>query len=257
MQERLQKILARAGHGARRKCEAMISDGRVSVNGEVVTELGTKADPEKDEICLDGNPVVLEQPVYIMLNKPAGCVSSTTDTRDRTTVMEYLKDAPGSVFHVGRLDYLTQGLLLFTNDGDFAQKVMHPSHKIWKTYEAVVQGMPQGHAIKALRYGVILRDGPTAPARVKIVGQRTESIYSKKKPNRPPRTVEATVVQIVIHEGRKRQVRRMFKVVGHPVLKLKRLKVGGLELGDLAERSWRQLTPEEAALALEAPKGDG
>jgi len=257
MEERLQKILARAGHGARRKCEEIILAGRVSVNGAVVSELGSKADASTDDIRVDGKRIFISEKVYVMLNKPAGCVSTAKDTRGRPTVIEYIKDAPGNVFHVGRLDFDTEGLLLFTNDGEFCQKITHPKHKIEKVYEAVVERVPGEKALEALRRGVMLRDGPTAPARVELVSTGRDRVKRRKKPGRPPEEVNSAVVRVTIHEGRKRQVRRMLKEVGHPVIKLKRLKIGALELGSLPVGRWRRLSPEEAALALGEQPGDG
>jgi 23S rRNA pseudouridine2605 synthase len=237
MLERLQKIISAAGITSRRAAEELISEGRVRVNGKVVTELGTKADAAKDHIKVDGkliNP--LQPPTYIMLNKPAGFVTTMSDPEGRPTVQDLLKGVKTRVYPVGRLDYNTEGLLLLTNDGDFAHLITHPKHEFPKTYLAKVKGVLDDRQIELLENGMFLQDGKTAPAKVKKVRKEEANSW----------------VEITIHEGRKRQVRRMFDHVGRSVIKLKRVRTGGLALGDLAEGSFRHLTSEEVKGLLEA-----
>ncbi len=230
MLERIQKIISAAGITSRRAAERLILDGRVRVNGQVVTELGTKADASKDHIKVDGKLINPKQPlVYVMLNKPAGYVTTMADPEGRPTVLNLLKGLKARVYPVGRLDYNTEGLLLLTNDGDFAHLITHPKHEFPKTYRAKVKGVLEDHQIEQLENGIYLDDGKTAPARLKKV--------SKEETN--------SWLEITIHEGRKRQVRRMFDRVGHSVIKLKRIKTGNLILGDLPDGAFRYLTPEE------------
>jgi 23S rRNA pseudouridine2605 synthase len=230
MLERIQKIISAAGIASRRAAEQIILDGRVRVNGRVVTELGTKADPAKDHIKVDGKLINPRQPLtYIMLNKPAGFVTTMSDPEGRPTVQHLLKGVKIRVYPVGRLDYNTEGLLLLTNDGDFAHLITHPKHEFPKTYRAKVKGVLEDRQIEELEKGIYLDDGKTAPARIKKA--------SKEEAN--------SWLEITIHEGRKRQVRRMFDRVGHSVIKLKRIRTGNLTLGDLPEGSFRYLTPDE------------
>ena len=194
-EERLQKYLASAGVASRRASEKLILEGKVAVNGKVVTELGTKVIPGKDKVTVDGKPVrTEEQLVYYLMNKPAGYLTTVKDTHDRPTVMDLLAGIPYRVFPVGRLDFETEGLLLLTNDGEFAYRMTHPKFKIKKTYLATVQGELTKERLQMLREGVELEDGKTAPAEVKVVRQEKHR----------------TVVEITIHEGKNRQVRRMF-----------------------------------------------
>ena len=248
-EERLQKILARAGKGSRRKCEDLIAAGRVTVNGHVVIEPGSRADVARDDVRLDGESLCSEAPAYYMLHKPAGCLTTAgTDPDGRATVMQYVAHLPGRLFPVGRLDYDTEGLLLFTNDGAFAQQVIHPSHETVKTYEAVVRGRPAPTALDMLRRGVLLDDGPTSPARVRVLGDRTVSVPVDRKPGRSgpvEELVKGTVLEVRVHEGRKRMVRRMLRKVGHPVLLLRRTAIGRLRLGDLAPGHARPLDDGE------------
>jgi 23S rRNA pseudouridine2605 synthase len=230
MLERIQKIISAAGITSRRAAEQLILDGRVRVNGQVVTELGTKADASKDHIKVDGKLINPKQPlVYVMLNKPAGFVTTMADPEGRPTVLNLLKGLKTRVYPVGRLDYNTEGLLLLTNDGDFAHLITHPKHEFPKTYRAKVKGVLEDHQIEQLEHGIYLDDGKTAPAKLKKV--------SKEEAN--------SWLEITIHEGRKRQVRRMFDRVGHSVIKLKRIKTGNLILGELPEGAFRYLTPAE------------
>ncbi len=241
MQERIQKIISAAGITSRRAAEQLILDGRVRVNGRVVTELGTKADASKDHIKVDGKLINPRQPLsYIILNKPAGYVTTLYDPEGRPTVQDLLKGVKVRVYPVGRLDYNTEGLLLLTNDGDFAHLVTHPRHEFPKTYRAKVKGVLEDSQIEQLEQGVYLDDGKTAPAILKKV--------SKEEAN--------SWIDITIHEGRKRQVRRMFDRVGHSVIKLKRIKVGNLLLGDLPEGSFRYLTADEVVALKELAKAE-
>ncbi len=230
MLERIQKIISAAGVTSRRAAEQLITEGRVRVNGQVVTELGTKADANKDHIKVDGKLINPRQPLtYIMLNKPAGFVTTMSDPEGRPTVQDLLKGVKVRVYPVGRLDYNTEGLLLLTNDGDFAHLITHPKHEFPKTYRAKIKGVLEDHQIKTLEDGIYLDDGKTAPAKIKKV--------SKEEAN--------SWLEITIHEGRKRQVRRMFDRVGHSVIKLKRVRTGNLLLGELPEGAMRYLAPEE------------
>ncbi len=230
MEERLQKIISAAGVASRRSAEQLIVEGRVRVNGKVVTELGAKADANNDHIKVDGKLINPKQPrTYIMLNKPAGYVTTMSDPEGRPTVQDLLKGIKTRVYPVGRLDYNTEGLLLMTNDGDFAHLITHPKHEFPKTYLAKVKGVLDDRAIEMLEKGIFLQDGKTAPAKVKKI--RKEEMNSW--------------VEITIHEGRKRQVRRMFDHVGRSVIKLKRIRTGGLSLGDLPEGRFRHLTLDE------------
>lgn len=227
--ERLQKVLAATGWGSRRACEELIAAGRVTVNG-TVAELGRRVDPAADLIEVDGAPVGAKPGlVYYLLNKPAGVVTTAKDTHDRRTVVDLVPATP-RVFPVGRLDLETEGLLLLTNDGELANRVTHPSHGVEKEYLAHVRGRLSNSALKRLRDGVELDDGPTAPAQA-----------SQPSPG---------VLRITIHEGRNRQVRRMCDAVGHPVLRLVRVRIGPLTDRSLRPGDWRELsTGERNALA--------
>lgn len=232
MEERLQKILSQAGVGSRRKCEKFILDGRVAVNGNTVTELGTKADPDKDKIYFDNKPVsVDEKRLYLIMNKPEGYTCTREDPHVEHTVMELLSDIDDYVYPVGRLDEDTTGLLIFTNDGDFAQLLMHPSHLVEKTYVARVKGKLNKDSMRALERGIELKDGLTAPARARLLSYDASRDLAK--------------VELTIREGRNRQVRRMFSALGHHVVELTRVRVGELELGRLAEGRYRHLTKKE------------
>jgi 23S rRNA pseudouridine2605 synthase len=233
--ERLQKVLARAGLGSRRACEELIADGRVRVNG-VVAELGARADPEHDVVEVDGVPVgVRSGLVHYLLNKPPGVVTTASDPQGRPTVVELVPSDP-RVFPVGRLDADTEGLLLLTNDGDLAHRVTHPSHGVEKEYLAEVEGTPSRGALRQLRQGVELEDGVTAPAKVGLLGDG--------------------VVRLTIHEGRKRQVRRMCAAVGHPVRRLVRVRIGPVTDGRLQPGEWRALTQAEVR-SLERATAEG
>jgi 23S rRNA pseudouridine2605 synthase len=238
---RLQKWLARCGCGSRRACEQLIAQGRVAVNGAPAT-LGMKVDPARDAITVDGKPVNPPQQayVYLMLHKPRGYVTTRKDPHAPRTVMELLKGVPAPVFPVGRLDADSEGLLLFTNDGAFANRLMHPRYKLPKTYRVWVQGVPSDRALQRLREGVPLEDGMTAPAQVRRI--RSED--------------GQTLLEIVLYEGRKRQIRRMCQAVGHPVRRLVRIAIGELRLPrDLKPGQWRMLTDEELQLLQSCPSG--
>ncbi|MCK8827104.1 rRNA pseudouridine synthase [Natroniella acetigena] len=213
--ERLQKVMAKAGVASRRQSEKLIAAGRVKVNGKVVTELGSKVDPDQDQIEVDGEQITKEKLVYILLNKPQGCVTTADDPHGRRTVLDLIK-VKQRVYPVGRLDYDTEGLLLLTNDGDVTYALTHPSHQVTKKYIATVKGVPNQGNLKALERGIKLADGWTAPAEVELVVNFSER----------------AILSLEIHEGRKHQVKRMCRAVGHPVQELKRIKMGPLELDD-------------------------
>ncbi|HHW13795.1 MAG TPA: rRNA pseudouridine synthase [Firmicutes bacterium] len=227
---RLQKALAEAGVASRRAAEDLIRQGRVSVNGRVVTELGTKVDPAADRLAVDGEPVVWGKPfTYVMLNKPAGYLTTAWDPQGRPTVLQLVEGVGLRVFPVGRLDADTEGLLLFTNDGELAHRLLHPRYHVPKTYLAEVEGVPGEDALARLRAGVELEDGAAAPAAVSLVRAGRGS----------------GVVELTITEGRKRQVKRMLAAVGHPVRFLRRVAFGPLTLGRLQVGAWRELNREE------------
>ena len=229
MAERLQKIIAAAGMMSRRTAEEYISAGRVSVNGRPAV-LGDRADPEKDRILVDGKDLPSTgEKVYIMLNKPKGYVTTLKDEKGRRDVSQLVADLGVRVFPVGRLDMNSEGLLLMTNDGDFANRVMHPSHEVTKTYYTWVRGSNIERAAEALRLPMELEGYRTRPARVEVL---------KRLP-------EGAVLSISIHEGRNRQVRKMCGAVGLEVTRLKRVAEGGLELGELPPGKWRHLSSEE------------
>ncbi|HBA86906.1 MAG TPA: pseudouridine synthase [Geobacter sp.] len=232
MQERLQKILSQAGIASRRESESIILDGRVAVNGTVVTELGTKADPDTDTITVDGKPVAIEEKrVYILLYKPVGYMTTMKDPEGRPIVSDLLKEVKERVYPIGRLDYNTEGLLLLTNDGALANTLMHPSHEVDKGYLVRVSGQVSAVQIKKLSDGVKLEDGMTAPAKV--------APFSESENN--------TWISITIHEGRYRQVRRMCEAVGLSVVRLKRARYDFLEIGEMKPGEFRFLSAEEVA----------
>lgn len=223
---RLQKFLASAGVASRRKAEEYIASGRVKVDGKVSTAMGQQIVPGKQKVLFDNKEVLAKEPlIYILLNKPKGYVTTLSDPQGRPIVTSLLQGIKERVFPVGRLDLDTQGALLLTNDGELAQSVLHPSHEVFKTYEAEVKGYPKPVSLRALEKGILLENKKTAPARLRI--------KQKKK--------KSTVIRITIHEGRKRQVKKMFQAVGHPVISLKRLAYGKLELGNLAVGKYRIL----------------
>ena len=223
---RLQKILSRAGVASRRAAEKLIAEGRVSVNGQTVREMGTKADIATDDIRVDGRRIKgAEHLRYILLNKPAGYVTTRSDPQRRPTVIDLLNRVKEYVYPVGRLDYDTEGLLLLTNDGDLAARLTHPRHGIERTYEARVAGAPAHDALERLRKGIALDGKRTLPARIHEKGHG--------------------VLEISIREGRNRQVRRMLDAVGHPVGTLKRIRIGPISDRTLKRGEWRELTVAE------------
>jgi 23S rRNA pseudouridine2605 synthase len=229
MEKRLQKILSEMGIASRRKAEELIAEGMITVNGRIAT-IGMKADPAKDHIKVGGKLLIKPEPkVYLIFNKPKQVVTSLRDPEGRLTVKDFLRGIKYKIFPVGRLDYDSEGLLLLTNDGDFAHAVLHPSGKIQKTYLVKVKGTPEDAGVERLRRGVKLEDGVTAPAKIKKMRLTENNSW----------------FEMTIHEGRKRQIRRMFETIGHPVLKLKRTRINGIELGDLKSGGYRYLTPEE------------
>lgn len=229
MEQRLQKILSEMGITSRRKAEDLILEGRVTVNGRVAT-IGMKADAAKDHIKLNGKLLIRPEPkVYLILNKPGQVVTSLSDPEGRPTVKDFIKGVKYRIYPVGRLDYDSEGLLLLTNDGDFTQALLHPSKKIPKTYLVKVKGVPGEEQIHKLRSGIKLEDGRTAPAKIEKLRKTENNAW----------------FEMTIHEGRKRQIRRMFDTVGHSVLKLKRIRINGIELKDLKPGEYRYLTPAE------------
>lgn len=250
---RLQRFLARAGVSSRRGAEGLMTAGRVRVNGEVKSELGTKVDPRCDKVTVDGVPVVLgEGPVYLMLNKPSGYLTTMSDPHGRATVAQLVPRHrfPG-LFPVGRLDMDTTGLLLFTTDGDLGQRLLHPSHHVWKTYRAIVDGGCSDRELEPLRDGITLDDGPCQPARCRVLTAREASF-----PAHPELEPGTAAVEVIIREGRKNQVKRMLSKIGHPVIALHRCRFGDLDLGDLAEGAWRELTDGEVASLRSAARFD-
>ncbi len=236
--ERLQKVMAAAGIASRRASEELIAEGRVTVNGEVA-QLGRKVDPATDDIRVDGERINADPDrVYVMLNKPQGVVTTVDDPEGRPTVMD-LVNLPMRLFPVGRLDLDTEGLLLLTNDGDLAHGLMHPSHEVPKTYVALVSGPLRRPTLQQLRDGVLLEDGTARPIDVTVLEEQ------KGK----------ALVQLTMTEGRKREVRRMFSAVGHPVERLARVAFGGVELGDLRQGRWRHLTQQEIGRLHAAVEG--
>lgn len=227
---RLQKFISGAGICSRRKAEELISQGKVKVDGEVVTELGTKIDPDTQSVEVEGKLIGAPgKKYYIMLNKPAGYVTTTADAHAERTVMELVADIKARIYPVGRLDADTEGLLLMTNDGDFANAVIHPSKKHEKVYIADVKGLPMLETIKILKRGVDIGEYITKPANIELIKGNSA----------------VSTLKIGITEGKKRQVRKMCETVGHPVISLKRVGIGPLTLGNLPKGKWRHLRKEE------------
>ncbi len=228
-EERLQKYIARCGITSRRKAEELILQGYVKVNGLIVNELGSKIDPEQDIVEVNNKKINEKQEhIYIKLYKPEGYVTTVNDQFNRKTVLDLI-DIKERIYPIGRLDYNTSGLLLLTDDGELANKLLHPKYHIYKTYEAVVKGIINEDSINKLRTGVFIEDYKTAPAKVKILNiNRKDSI-----------------VQISIYEGKNRQVRKMFDSIGHPVIKLKRISFGDINLSELKTGQWKYLTNDE------------
>ena len=232
---RLQKVLAGAGLGSRRACEELISAGRVSVDGVVVRELGVRVDPHTVVLHVDGRRVQLDTSmVTLAFNKPAGVVSTMSDDRGRPSLAQYVADRPERLFHVGRLDAETEGLLLLTNDGELANRLAHPSHGVRKTYLATVSGRVRPAVGAALRAGIQLEDGPVAVDSFRVVDA----------------SGDRTLVEVVLHEGRNRIVRRLMEAVGHPVVRLVRTQVGPVRLGHPKPGHLRELTAKELGVLM-------
>lgn len=235
-QIRLQKLLAQSGVASRRRCEELMLEGEVEVDGEVVTRLGTKVDPRTAVIKVSGKRLPpISDHVYLVLNKPRGVVSTMSDPQGRRTLTDLVGDRPERLFHVGRLDTDTSGLLLLTNDGEFAHRMAHPSFEVEKTYVAEVTGRLSKHTVTELLAGVTLEDGPVQVRRAKVIATAAEK----------------SIVELVIHEGRNRIVRRLLDQVGHPVRQLSRTRFGPIELGTLATGTLRELSDDELGQLLE------
>ena len=234
-QERLQKILSRAGIASRRTAETLIAQGRVSVNGVTVSALGSKADPSRDDIRVDGRRIRTDvRHRYILLYKPRGYVTTRSDPQGRPTVLDLIGRGVGYIYPVGRLDYDSEGLLLLTSDGEMASRLTHPRHEVAKLYDVIVAGAPEPAAIEKLRTGVFIDGRRTSPAEVRVHGT--------VKSDRP-----TTRITITLREGRNRQVRKMCSAVGLPVRDLRRVQFGPIELGRLKPGEWRDLTTGEVA----------
>jgi 23S rRNA pseudouridine2605 synthase len=243
MQERLQKIIATAGIASRRHAEQLITAGEVTVNGKVVTELGTKADAQTDHIKVRGkliNPALRKLgKVYILLNKPRGYLSSVSDPEGRPTVLELLPASLGRVYPVGRLDFNTEGLLLLTNDGDFTNFITAARNRVDKVYEAKVRGVPDEKSIERLRRGVTLEDGVrTAPTQIRRLGETETNAW----------------FEILLHEGKNQQIRKMFELIGNSVIKLRRSRIGVLRDDDLKPGKWRRLSEPEVKALTKPPR---
>jgi 23S rRNA pseudouridine2605 synthase len=238
MLERLQKIIAHAGVASRREAEEMIRTGRVTVNGRVVTELGTKADPGSDHVKVDGKLIAhAEDHVYILLYKPKEVMTTVEDPEGRRTVIDLVRGIRERIYPVGRLDYHSEGLVLLTNDGDLAYKVSHPTHGSVKTYNVKVRGVPDERILDKLRRGITLEGKRTLPCeitRIKTTGRGNDEGNSW--------------VEVKLREGRTQQIRRMFKAVGHPVTKLKRVAIGPISDPKLSPGVWRELTKFEVKM---------
>ena len=231
---RINKYIASCGVASRRKAEEIILDGRVTVNGKLVTELAFNIDEEKDIVEIDGEQIGVEKNnVYIVLNKPEGYITTVKDQFDRPSVLDLVKDIDERVYPIGRLDYETSGLLLLTNDGDLTYKLTHPKHEIDKTYIAMVKGELTEEEIKNFKSGLEIEDYITAPAKLRVL------YYDKVK--------NISKLEIKIHEGKNRQVRKMCKAINHPVLRLRRAAMGKIVLKDLEVGQYRHLTKEEVA----------
>jgi 23S rRNA pseudouridine2605 synthase len=234
---RLQKLLAQSGVASRRRCEELMLAGSVEVDGEVVTRLGTKVDPTTAVIRVDGKRLPpVSAHVYVVLNKPRGVVSTMADPEGRRTLSDFVADRPERLFHVGRLDTDTGGLILLTNDGDFAQRVAHPSYELEKTYVAEVDGVASRATVRRLLAGVELDDGPVEVRAAKVVSTHADR----------------SLVELTIHEGRNRIVRRLLEQVGHPVRQLTRTAIGPVQLVGLRSGELRELTPDELGVLLDA-----
>lgn len=241
---RLNKLLSQAGIASRRLADELIAQGRVEINGRVVSELGAKADPEHDEVRVDGRRLKAAPPRrYLLMNKPRGVVSTRSDPQQRRTVIDLLPAAgvTGYFYPVGRLDYDSEGLILLTNDGDFAEKVTHPRYELERTYEALVAGVPDERALERLRRGVVVDGRRTLPATVRLV----RVLEGRRGPQ--------ALLELTLREGRNRQVRHMCDAIAHPVDRLRRIRIGGLSDQHLRPGEVRDLTPGEVAAILATP----
>jgi 23S rRNA pseudouridine2605 synthase len=237
---RLHKVLADAGLASRRACEVMISEGRVEVNGQLVTEQGRRVDPDTDVIRVDGSRIPPpRRHRYLVLNKPRGVVSTMDDPEGRRTLADLVPTRQGRLFHVGRLDTETEGLIILTNDGDFAHRLAHPSYEVPKTYLAEVSGVVGRDVLAKLRAGITLEDGPVHPVAVKLLSTANER----------------SLVKITLHEGRNHVVRRTMEAVGHPVRRLSRTGIGPVRLGTLRTGEFRELTRDELGGLLDLTGG--
>jgi 23S rRNA pseudouridine2605 synthase len=246
MEERLQKLIAAAGIASRRHAEEMITAGEVTVNGKLVTELGAKADPTRDHIKVRGrliNPILAaRENVYVLLNKPRGYLSSVSDPEGRPLVTELIPPSLGRLHPVGRLDFNTEGLILLTNDGDFTNFITAARNRVRKVYVVKVKGVPPENAIERLRKGIKLDDGArTAPAEVKRIDESETNAW----------------FEVVLHEGRNQQIRRMFDSIGHSALKLRRIRIGFLTDEPLEPKQWRLLSPVEVTRLMRKPGKEG
>ncbi|MGO1368784.1 MAG: pseudouridine synthase [Senegalia sp. (in: firmicutes)] len=238
---RLQKFMAKAGIASRRKSEKIILDERVMVNDKIIKELGFKINPDKDIIKVDNKIIYIEEEkIYILLNKPVNYITSVSDQFDRKTVMDLLPDIQQRVYPVGRLDYDTSGLLLLTNDGDLTYKMTHPSHEVEKVYLAEVKGIPSEDQLNNFRNGLSIEDYVTSKAKINIIEKNNTK----------------SLLEITIHEGKNRQVRKMCEKINHPVLKLKRIKFGIIDLNGLKEGNYRRLTKTELTYLKKSHKED-
>lgn len=226
---RLQKYLALCGVASRRKSEKLILEGKVKVNGEIITTLGFKINPEKDSVMVNDKKITYEQNIYIMLNKPVKYITSASDQFNRPTVLDLVKLIDTRIYPVGRLDYHTSGLILLTNDGELTYKLTHPKHNIWKKYIAKVKGIPTELEMKKFKTGLKIENYTTARAKIKILDV----------------TEKNSELEILIKEGRNRQVRKMCEAINHPVIKLKRVSIGDINLGKLQVGEWRFLNEKE------------
>lgn len=231
---RLQKILSGAGVASRRAAETMITEGRVSVNGETVTQLGSRADPDVDDIRVDGRRIqIATRRRYLLLNKPRGYVTTRHDPQQRPTVLDLVKSENEYLYPIGRLDFDSEGLLLLTNDGDLAARLMHPRHEVERVYEARVRGVPDARDLERVEHGILIDGRRSAPARARVI-----------ETGRGARE-DQSIVEISLHEGRTRQVRSMCDAIGHPVIRLKRVRIGPIADRTLKPGESRELTAEE------------
>ncbi len=227
--ERLQKVMAHAGVASRRKSEEIIAAGRVKVNGKTVTEMGTKVDPQKDVIEVDGKKISKEKKVYYKLYKPTNYVTTVDDPQGRDTILDLIGDINQRIYPVGRLDMDSSGLLILTNDGDLTYKITHPSHELEKEYEVVVNGKLDSNSLKKFKQGIRLEEGKTSPAKIYRINEDSKN----------------TTYKVIIHEGMNRQIRRMFEKLGHNVVSLKRVRIGNITLGSLRLTEYKPIGKKE------------